>query len=86
MSKSSGGSTITYHLRDGKIPRDGIDSILKIQNLKASEKHGIRPCVWIKYDPYVTSAKSQNLANKLAGSIIGGALDGIVPGAGLLVP
>ena len=50
---------------------------------------GVRPCIWISFDPGVRSAKWQewdSLGGKIASGLVGSALDMAIPGIGILLP
>ena len=50
---------------------------------------GVRPCIWISFDPYVRSAKElewENNGGKIASGLATGFLDSVLPGIGLFLP
>ena len=51
--------------------------------------YGVRPCIWISFDPYVRSAKEQEWeknGGKIASGLASGFLDSLLPGVGLFLP
>ena len=51
--------------------------------------NGVRPCIWISFDPYVRSAKElewEKNGGKIASGLASGFLDSLLPGIGLFLP
>lgn len=76
-SKKTGKKYVKYYSGDC----NGSDSI--------ENPLGVRPCIWISFDPGVRSAKWQewdSLGGKIASGLVGSALDMAIPGIGILLP
>ena len=76
-TQKTGKKVVTYTINDGKSGGSIINP------------HGVRPCIWISFDPTVRSAKWQewdSLGGKIASGLVSGYLDTVLPGVGLFLP